>query len=382
MAKKRFLFIRSTSVLVGTIIGAGVFGLPYAFAQSGFLVGLIYLLVLPLFFYLIKICYAEIILRTKDKLEMAGYVERYLGKIGKIVITVCLILGIFGALVAYTIGIGKFMNSFLTPIFGGNEVFWSLVFWVIASVLILKGVGVVSHLEMLMTGILIGVVFFVFLVAFPKINVLNLQEVNLDFNSLFFPYGVVLFSLGGASAIPTMRRILGKEKGYFLKRSLLWGTLITVIIYLVFCIAIIGVTGSETTETGLLGLEKFVDKRIIWIGGIFGTLTMATSFLALGFFLRQVFYKDYKIPLFWAWLLTVSVPLILFVLGLRSFILVISFAGGILSGFEGIILLITYYRAKKRGDRKPEFEVNLPKAVACFIGLILLFGIVYQFIYA
>jgi len=60
---------------------------------------------------------------------------------------------------------------------------------------------------------------------------------------------------------------------------------------------------------------------------------------------------------------------------------VISFAGGVLSGFQGIILLFTYFQAKKKGDRKPEFTVNLPKYTAYLICFIFIFGILYQFIY-
>ena len=37
-------FIQATSILVGTIVGAGIFGLPYVFAQVGFIPGIFYLL--------------------------------------------------------------------------------------------------------------------------------------------------------------------------------------------------------------------------------------------------------------------------------------------------------------------------------------------------
>ena len=108
---------------------------------------------------------------------------------------------------------------------------------------------------------------------------------------------------------------------------------------------------------------------------------MTTSFLVLGFILKELFLRDYKIPLFPAWALTVFIPLFIFLLGLRSFILVVGLAGGILSGIQGIILIATYYQAKKKGDRTPEFTFNLPKVFAYFIYLIFIFGIIYQFIY-
>ena len=39
-------FWATTFTLTGTIIGAGILGLPYVFAKSGFLVGLFWLVVL------------------------------------------------------------------------------------------------------------------------------------------------------------------------------------------------------------------------------------------------------------------------------------------------------------------------------------------------
>ncbi len=42
-------FFGATSILIGTVVGAGIFGLPYAFAKIGFVGGLFYLLVLMSF---------------------------------------------------------------------------------------------------------------------------------------------------------------------------------------------------------------------------------------------------------------------------------------------------------------------------------------------
>lgn len=371
-------FIRSTSVLIGTIVGAGIFGLPYAFVKSGFFVGLFYLLVLAGVFFVIKRCYAEVVLRTNDKLEMAGYVKRYLGKTGKILITLSLVLGIYGALTAYTIGVGEFLFSLLNPLIGGSQVFWSLVFWAIASLLVLKGIGIVSRVEVFMASGLIVVVLFVFCLSAPFVNLDNLETIH--WQNLLFPYGVVLFALGGASAIPTMRRILaGRER--LLKKSILLGILIPVLIYIIFCFSVVGVSGEQTSETALTGFANLTNGKILLVGGIFGILAMTTSFLALGFVLRELIHRDYKIPLMPAWVLTISIPLVVFLLGLRSFITVVGFAGGVLSGLQGIILIITYYRAKKKGDREPEFSFNLPKPLAYFIYILFIFGIIYQFIY-
>ncbi|GAI14239.1 unnamed protein product, partial [marine sediment metagenome] len=125
--------IRATAVLIGTVIGAGIFGLPYAFAKVGYIPGLFYLLVFAVVFLITNLCYGEVVLRTKDELEMPGYVQRYLGKWGKWLIAISLILGIYGALIAYVIGVGGFLHAILGPVLGGGQILWSLIFWGIAS---------------------------------------------------------------------------------------------------------------------------------------------------------------------------------------------------------------------------------------------------------
>jgi len=371
-------FIQATSILIGTIVGAGIFGLPYAFSKVGFIPGIFYLLFLGVVFLITKFCYTEVILRTKGDMEMSGYVRRYLGKNWQILITVSLVLGIFSALIAYTIGVGQFLHAILGSVLGGSQVFWSLCFWVLASILVFKGIGIISKVELFMAFGLIAIVLIVFGMSRSYIDINNLKSFHPE--NFFFPYGAVLFALGGATAIPTMRRMLSNNVK-LLKKAIILGLSIPILIYILFSLTVIGVSGESVSETAVTGLAKVTNGGILLIGGIFGVLAMTTSFLALGHVLRELFHRDYKIPKFPAWALTVFVPLIVFLLGLRSFIVVISFAGGILSGIQGIALINSYYRARKAGDRKPEFSFNLARPIAYVIYAVFLFGIVYQFIY-
>jgi hypothetical protein len=107
---------------------------------------------------------------------------------------------------------------------------------------------------------------------------------------------------------------------------------------------------------------------------------MTTSFLILGHILIQLYGYDWKIPKIAAWFLVVFPPLLLLLLGLNNFILVISLGGGLLSGLEGILLLLVWKRAKKQGKRQPEYEIKIPPFVFYFILLIFAFSIIYQII--
>jgi len=58
-------FFYATAILIGTIVGAGMFGIPYVVAQSGFLIGAIFLLILTAV-SLLPVSYTHLTLPTSD----------------------------------------------------------------------------------------------------------------------------------------------------------------------------------------------------------------------------------------------------------------------------------------------------------------------------
>ncbi|MFH1445152.1 MAG: aromatic amino acid transport family protein, partial [Nanoarchaeota archaeon] len=88
------------------------------------------------------------------------------------------------------------------------------------------------------------------------------------------------------------------------------------------------------------------------------TFTMATSFLTLGLALMWVYHYDYKIKKHTAWALTVSLPLILALSGLMTFIQTIGIVGAVAGGIEGVLIVAMHKRAKKLGDREPEYSIK------------------------
>ena len=97
----------AVAVLMGAIIGAGVLGIPYVIAQSGFKIGLIHLIIIGIIMAILMLYLGEITLRTKKDHQLAGYAEKYLGKKGKIIMAAAFGFGIYASLTAYLIGEGE-----------------------------------------------------------------------------------------------------------------------------------------------------------------------------------------------------------------------------------------------------------------------------------
>ena len=107
-------FWATAFTLTGTIIGAGILGLPYVFSQSGILVGIFWLIVLGIIMTFVNLCLGEVCLRTKEKHQLIGYSKKYLSKIGSRLMLFALIFGVYSALIAYLIGEGQSLSQLFT----------------------------------------------------------------------------------------------------------------------------------------------------------------------------------------------------------------------------------------------------------------------------
>ncbi len=368
-------FINATATLIGTIVGVGIFGVPYTVASSGFLIGLFLLFVLGGAVLLLHLLYGEIVLRTPGKHRLVGYGDIYLGIWGKRLATLTESLIYYGALLAYIIVAGKFLFT----IFGWPEYYASLIFFALFSMAIFFGLEVITPIEFLMALFLILVVLLIFFQGLPAIDVENLMTVN--FPSLFLPYGVILWSISGWAAIPEMKDIF-KHKCQSFKKAIILGVALPIILYAIFILTIVGITGGNTSKEAISGLAGLLPEGIVVVGALFGFLAVATSFLVIGLSLKKIYWYDYKINKNLAWLITCAVPLAAFLANLRDFIAVIGFLGATLTGLEGILLVLIYKRAKKRGRRQPEYSIKLSPVMAYGLIMILTLGVVYQLVYS
>lgn len=374
---RKFLF--ALSILIGTLVGAGIFGIPYVISRSGIIPGLFYLVFIGGALFLIHLFYGEIILRTKGRHHLPSLTEKYLGKKGKFFVTISAIIGLSGALLAYIIIGGDFLRIIFSSFLDLPSFYFSLFFLAFLSYFIFRGMKLIAPTELVTNLLFFSIVFVIFLIAFPKINLENFSLINLK--ESFLPYGVILFSLIGFTAIPEIGAILktDKERKGF-KKTLILGFFITIILYILFSLTVIGVSGKETSQETLQGLLPFLGPQIIFFGALAAVITLADSFLAIGLYLRNTLVYDYKFSKITASIFTCSLPLILFLLGFRSFIETIGFVGLIVGTVEGIIIIAIFKKAKKLGDREPEYTIKPPSFLLWFLILILVLGAISQFV--
>ena len=374
-----FIISRSSfgaiATLVGCIIGAGILGIPYVVAKAGFITGLIDIVLIGIVIIIMHLYLGEIVLRTKGNHQLVGYAEKYLGKTGKNIMWFAMVFVTYGALLAYTIKEGDFFNALFNTYFGGSPFTYSLIFLGLMAFLVYFELNVLEKSEILMVLILLGVIFLICLFALPYINVNNLVSFNPG--SFFLPYGVILFAFLGTVAVPEMKEELKENKAY-LKKAIIIGCTIPLIVYALFAFTVVGVTGINTTDDAILGLGYTISYEMLVFGTLFGIMTMMSSFLILAFALKKMFEYDYNIDKFSSWFLTCSVPLVIFMLGVKSFIRTVGIAGSVSGGLMGILVVLMYIKAKKLGNRRPEYSIKKSNIMSWILILLFVFGIIYE----
>jgi tyrosine-specific transport protein len=345
-------FLKALSVFVGTVIGVGIFGLPWVAFKSGFFVLIFYFLIVGSAGLVIHLLLSDIIIGTKGRHRFPGYAYLYLGKNWGRIAFLAMCFGLSGAQLAYLIIGGTFLGGLFSPFFGESILIPVLIFFTISSLLIYKGIKGIALTEFL-TIILLFVLFLIF--AFqtvPKINFNN--YFNFNIKNIILPYGVVTFALWGSSILPEVKEIL-KGKRRDLRKVIYIGAIIVALAYLLFTAFVYGVSGTQTSEDAFLGLSSQLGENIIKFGFIFGLITCFSSFLTLGLTLKKVLIYDMRFSEKLSWLIACFVPLVMFLLGLRKFIDVISLTGALAVGLEGFLMILIYraFLLKKKRRMSP-----------------------------
>lgn len=365
MAKHLF---EAIATLMGCIIGAGILGVPYVVAKAGFLTGLVDIVLIGIAVLFLNLYVGEIALRTKGNHQLTGYANRYYGKSGKNLMAFFMIIGLYGALTAYVVKEGQLLSAILNPILGGTSLVYSIIFFLIFSIVVYVGLGAIEKSELFMVTFFILIILTILILALPNINQENLTLFKLK--NVFIPYGVILFALDGVVAIPELREELNKNRNK-LKTVIIVGSIIPIILYSLFAFVVVG-TSKTVTEEGIFGLSEVLGYKMFLLGTMFGILAMATSFVAIAFAIKEVYMFDYKLTKFKASTLACFIPLVIALIIISSnvknaFFRVLDITGAVGFGLTGALLLLIYFKAKKHGDRKPEYSIKNN-----FIGYILI----------
>ena len=347
----------AVAIIVGANVGSGILGLAYSSRLAGWPILVLWLAVAGLFTTFSMLYVAESALRTKKPLQLPGLAEKYVGKVGSVLISVC--ANSIGCMVAYTTGSGNILCTLLgLPNWAG-----SLLFTVPCVLVVWFGLKATGLWEKFMsTGmvVLLGIIVIASFLS-GKADVSRAVYAN-------WTYAVPLLSSAifcyiAQYAVPELARGM-RHTPKKLPVAIILGMFITGVLLAVVPLAVLSLTGAEeVTQVATLAWGQALGTWALYTANIFALCAMMTSYWAVGgsmltnivdmFKLKDE--KDTKTRLI-AIACTVLPPFILAYAGLVSFVDAIGWAGTFGGVIMSIVPVLMLNNARKKGDIEPEWK--------------------------
>lgn len=354
---------RGVRPLLGTMIGAGVFALPYVFAQSGFGIGLIELVVIASLNLVALIMYAQVVLVRRRHAHVVEVIGGELGFVGRWIAIITFFGSMWGAMTAYVILGGGFLASLLEM---ESVIGSSLLFVLAASLLVFGGLNFVSQAQAVLIPALYALMLGLFVSSLPHFSLENVLAWHPK--QAMVPLGVIMFAVGGISAIPEMRDLLGRRER-LLPGAIGLGTAIGILMYCLFILAVLGMNGGTTTPDAIGSIARVAGPEVGLLASAIGLLIMTSAFMTLGTSIMQTLHYDFRVRFVGAWALAVGVPVTVFMLGARDFISVIGTSGGVFGAIIGLLIMFAYEEARRSGEL-PKRSLRIPSVLALLCAML------------
>lgn len=349
----------AVAIIVGANVGSGILGLAYSSRLAGWPILVLWLAVAGLFTTFPMLYVAESALRTKKPLQLPGLAEKYVGKVGSVLIFISVCANSIGCMVAYTTGSGNILCTLLgLPNWAG-----SLLFTVPCVLVVWFGLKATGLWEKFMsTGmvVLLGIIVIASFLS-GKADVSRAVYAN-------WTYAVPLLSSAifcyiAQYAVPELARGM-RHTPKKLPVAIILGMFITGVLLAVVPLAVLSLTGAEeVTQVATLAWGQALGTWALYTANIFALCAMMTSYWAVGgsmltnivdmFKLKDE--KDTKTRLI-AIACTVLPPFILAYAGLVSFVDAIGWAGTFGGVIMSIVPVLMLNNARKKGDIEPEWK--------------------------
>ncbi len=365
--------IGSVLVVVGTEIGAGVLALPIIIAQIGLLAGSIVMFISWLLMTYTALLVCETTLASVDGVSFAGIGRNLLNPFGQMVIWGSFLFLLYAIIVAYISGA---VSAFSTELKINSHII-SILFVFVLGTCVVLGTSVVDWVNRLLLGAKLIALISVGFVLLSHIKPANLTYSFFTMRSFIGSIPVFITAFTSHLIIPPLRTYL-KSDTKILVRTVLIGSIIPLILYIIWIIGVMGIiphTGinsfyslfnqSRNPNVGdVLNLMNFnIHSSFIYLPvSIFSNISVTTSFLgvslALFYFLIDAF-KLHRLSKFKknlaASILTFVLPLIVVWHAPDIFIKALGYVGLCCSI---LLIIIPFFMMQNLNKKNHSFKIK------------------------
>ncbi len=369
--------ILSVGLLAGTIIGAGIFSLPYIFSKIGFIPSVLYLFVFAGVYISFYFMYSSLLLKEEGKHDFFRLAEKYLpSKFSKWASFIILGELIFALVVYLSLSV-----SFLEFGFGVSGILPVFAFWLIGSIFLFTKLDWLGIAELIGVFSIVAIVIFILFLGGSTNDFFIIKTFpdSFDWKIMLFPFGPLLFSFSGRPAISKIIEEYKKSKKsgatFSLKNTIILGTILPALVYLFFVLGIFRLGGDISPDA--LGGLSFLPPLIKTLLGFLGFMALWTSYVMIATNIRDIIVYDVKKIRFIGIIIPLFLPLTLFFLGFNNFIFVLGLVGGIFIALEGIFVVRMWQNAfRAHPMRRPAYVLYIIFLIAAIYEI---FNLVFHF---
>ena len=349
----------AAAIIVGANIGSGILGLAYSSRKAGWPILVLWLIVAGVFTTFSMLYVAETALRTKKPLQLPGLAQKYVGKLGSVLIFISVCANSIGCMVAYTTGSGNILCTLLgLPNWAG-----SLLFTVPCVLVVWLGLKATGLWEKFMSTGMVVLLAVIVLASFLSGKADVSRAIYSDWTYAVPLLSSAIFCYIAQYAVPELARGM-RHIPKKLPVAIVAGMFVTGILLAVVPLAVLSRPGADAvTEVATLAWGQALGTWARYTANIFALCAMMTSYWAVGgsmltnivdmFKLKNE--PDTKTRLI-AIICTVLPPFILAYGGFVSFVDAIGWAGTFGGVIMSIIPVLMVNKARKEGDIEPEWK--------------------------
>lgn len=328
-------------LISGSCVGAGMLGLPIQTGLAGFLPSLLSFLVVWLFMTTSGFMLLEANSWHPKDTNILTMISHSLGKIGRYVCWFFYLFLFYALLVAYMAASGNILSHFLSNYFQQTLAPYQLtVFFVLLfGVLIYKGTKTVDHANRFLMFFKIAAFVLILFLGSKFINIENLSYKNTPRTLSSIP--ILITAFGFHNMIPSLYTYM-KGNVKRVKKSIIGGSIMSLIVYLLWQVLVLGIVPESQLETALASGKEASEMISLTINNpsvgiiaqVLGFFAILTSFLAQAlslshFLVDGLDLKKSHASHFGACVLTLLPPLVLAIFYPDLFYSALNFAGGI-----------------------------------------------------
>lgn len=362
--------------MVGTIIGAGIFGLPAAFAAVGFWQGSALFGLLALTSTLTHVLFAGLLLSEHKRMRLTGLVQRRLDPFFHVVAQITYPLQIFASLFAYIILGGEFI-SLLARAAGLSLPLglWQLFFWIGGSATIIFGLKAVAQVNSLATTAKMLAILLAVAVAWPFVDGLYIRFDG--WAHWYLPFGIFLYSLSGMSAVGETIDLVKRQKRTAIYAVAL-GSLLSASLSWLFGVGIFLAARGYPLRT-VTDIISVLPSTWALLIPFLGLLSVMTAYLTMAEDVKETFDLDYKLNAKQATFIALSIPLMMLMFFSRDFLGVIGFIGSVFVSINGLMVCAMAFKAFEKVRRASSRLIRLFTVV--MLSAIYLFGLIQRILF-